>query len=355
MAALTGKTINSTYKDFLQISNSNAGVDTTARAISDGEGTATILYLSSLEVYSPGRAGSDNTIFGKGAGNGLASGCNFNTVYGGDAGNDLSDGALRNTAIGYGALDLATSADDVTAIGANAMGAGVSTAATSGTTVIGSASLQNLTSGVGNTAIGSSALNGLTTGDRNIAIGYEALLYGTTETDDNIAIGFNCMSANFSTAAVNDCIAIGTSALLGTLTADASGAVAVGYKSLTANTSGEKNVAVGYQAGNTLTTGGENTVVGYDSDTDDNSATNQTVIGSEVTGVADNSVTLGNSSVTAVYMAQDSGATVHCTSVTVKETTTPSALADHGKIYTKNDNKLYFQDGAGTEHEISFE
>ena len=37
----------------------------------------------------------------------------------------------------------------------------------------------------------------------------------------------------------------------------------------------------------------------------------------------------------------------------LKETTTPSAVTDYGRIYTKSDNKLYFQDGAGTEHEIS--
>lgn len=36
------------------------------------------------------------------------------------------------------------------------------------------------------------------------------------------------------------------------------------------------------------------------------------------------------------------------------EITTPTAVADHGKVYTKNDNKLYFQDGAGVEHEIAF-
>jgi hypothetical protein len=36
------------------------------------------------------------------------------------------------------------------------------------------------------------------------------------------------------------------------------------------------------------------------------------------------------------------------------ETTTPTADADFGKIYCKADNKLYFQDGAGTEHEIAF-
>ena len=39
--------------------------------------------------------------------------------------------------------------------------------------------------------------------------------------------------------------------------------------------------------------------------------------------------------------------------ITIKETTTPSAVTDYGKIYCKSDNKLYFQDGAGTEHEIS--
>jgi len=38
----------------------------------------------------------------------------------------------------------------------------------------------------------------------------------------------------------------------------------------------------------------------------------------------------------------------------LKECTTPTANADYGKIYTKNDNKLYFQDGAGDEHEIQF-
>ena len=38
----------------------------------------------------------------------------------------------------------------------------------------------------------------------------------------------------------------------------------------------------------------------------------------------------------------------------VKEIATPTAIADHGALYTKTDNKLYFQDGAGSEHEVSF-
>jgi hypothetical protein len=37
----------------------------------------------------------------------------------------------------------------------------------------------------------------------------------------------------------------------------------------------------------------------------------------------------------------------------IKETTTPTADTDYGKVYTKADNKLYFQDGTGVEHEIA--
>lgn len=37
-----------------------------------------------------------------------------------------------------------------------------------------------------------------------------------------------------------------------------------------------------------------------------------------------------------------------------KETTTPTGDTGYGKIYTKTDDKLYFQDGGGVEHEIAF-
>ena len=40
--------------------------------------------------------------------------------------------------------------------------------------------------------------------------------------------------------------------------------------------------------------------------------------------------------------------------IAMSEMTTPTALADYGKIYTKSDNKMYFQDGAGVEHEVAF-
>ena len=40
--------------------------------------------------------------------------------------------------------------------------------------------------------------------------------------------------------------------------------------------------------------------------------------------------------------------------VGLKETTTPTTTTNYGKVYTKNDNKLYFQDGAGVEHEVAY-
>lgn len=50
MTSLAGRTLIDTYKDLLQISNSNSGVDATARYIEDGEGTPSILSLSTTSV-----------------------------------------------------------------------------------------------------------------------------------------------------------------------------------------------------------------------------------------------------------------------------------------------------------------
>jgi len=44
--SLTNKTLANTYKDILQMDNSNSGVDTTTRSIKDGEGTISALSLS---------------------------------------------------------------------------------------------------------------------------------------------------------------------------------------------------------------------------------------------------------------------------------------------------------------------
>ena len=54
MTALTGKTIASTYKDLLQISNSNSGIDSTLRQVEDGEGTTSPLELSNSAINLTG-------------------------------------------------------------------------------------------------------------------------------------------------------------------------------------------------------------------------------------------------------------------------------------------------------------
>ena len=44
--SLTGKTKASSYKDLLQMNNSNSGVDTTTRNVVDGEGTLSAINIS---------------------------------------------------------------------------------------------------------------------------------------------------------------------------------------------------------------------------------------------------------------------------------------------------------------------
>ena len=119
------------------------------------------------------------------------------------------------------------------------------------------------------------------------------------------------------------------------------------------------NTIIGMSAGEVIATGSFNTYIGFRSTASGSHVNNEVVIcgGQDITrtvGKGSDTVVLGASDVTDIYMSGDSGATVHCQFLALKETTTPTALAAHGKIYTKSDNKLYFQDGAGTEHEISF-
>ena len=84
--------------------------------------------------------------------------------------------------------------------------------------------------------------------------------------------------------------------------------------SLSANTTGSYNTASGIFSLSSNTTGSYNTAFGYNAKASTVNATNQTVIGCEATGQADNSVVLGNEDVTAVYMGEDSGATVYAAS-----------------------------------------
>ena len=300
MATLEGQTIAGSYKDLLQVSNSNSGVDATARAVSDGEGTATLLYVSTTEVYNPGTGGASNTAFGKNAGDALASGGECNVFIGEEAGSDMVTGT-NNIAIGCGAFDAADNGEDnCIAIGNNALGNlnhassvrniaigsgagdGMGTLAGSidnvfigydagGGTWATAVSSYNV--GIGNyvmdaamnaaennTAVGYAALGALTEGDQNVAIGRNAGLLLTTG-ENNVLVGDG--SGATLAAAMSNNVLVGRNAGTAINHADANGTVAIGHVALTALTSGIGNTAVGYQALDAAVTSDHNTAVGF--------------------------------------------------------------------------------------------
>jgi hypothetical protein len=159
-------------------------------------------------------------------------------------------------------------------------------------TKYGSYALKNDTpifsSGQNNTAYGAYAIEQNTFGSNNTASGAYAL-------QDNY-------SGNYNTA-------FGAFALRDNNTG--TGNTASGTFALMNNQSGHSNTAYGFKALNTNYSGAENTAFGFEAKASKITAKNQIVIGYQTTGQADNSVTLGNEYVTAVYMGQNSGATIY--------------------------------------------
>jgi hypothetical protein len=144
-----------------------------------------------------------------------------------------------------------------------------------------------------------------TTGDNNTSVGHESM-YKITSGYNNSGLGYqsfyNLTSGHNNTA--------------------------LGYQSLYGLTTGYGNLAVGLQSGDNLISGTYNTFLGFGTDASSTSAINQTMIGYAADGQANNSVTLGNSDVTAVYMAEDSGATVYAAGLNLGSTAVTSTAAE---------------------------
>ena len=115
--------------------------------------------------------------------------------------------------------------------------------------------------------------------------------------------------------------------------------IAIGTNSLSDLTTGTHNIGIGHQAGIdtsnnqfSIKTGTHNTLLGSDCKVSDSSSQNRIVIGYNATGNHDNSLTLGNSDITNVYMGEDSGATVYCGGINAGNAvviTTTSITADN--------------------------
>ena len=205
-----------------------------------------------------------------------------------------------------------------------------------GNTALGNYSLQLNTEGKNNTASGKFSLQYNTTGDNNTAMG-SGSLNSSTEANNSAALGYNALksvttgNANTSVGATaGDAIVTGIQNTV------------MGYNSGGAVTSGGYNVLIGANAGsqNSGTTkkaiigGSNNTLVGTGTAVDLAGATNRTVIGKGAIGKVNNSVTLGNSSVTDVYAADDGDATVHAKGITFSDgtTQTTAAVASESKV-----------------------
>ena len=315
-------------------------------------------------------SGSYNTVFGKLAGNLLASGDTHNVFIGEDVADADMTNAVENTAVGYAALSSLTQGDENTCIGRLA-GRDIDTG--SGNVMIGSAAGYQVDEAVsecviigrgafnaqadagtgadgtgsdGTVAIGYGAGASITSGSANVVIGYKAG-EDITDADYNTLIGYEA-GANIISGHSNICIgreagksldnsdhniAIGRDAMNDSTHDDSKYNIGIGSYTLDAigGNLAEKNIAIGYQAGSGITTGDDNTIVGYRAGqvttelaggidntligsgaiTSAPGGNNQTVVGAHTSGQADNSVTLGNASVTAVYAAQDSDAIVH--------------------------------------------
>jgi hypothetical protein len=279
-----------------------------------------VIDVNSRISLSNNDSGTANTVFGYEALNSFTATGHSNTVIGHQTARNASANAWQdNVAIGYRALynSGAQNLTDCVIIGSEA-GYSISSTAPDGTVAIGSSSLYSLSSGVGNTAIGYQALQGHTTGARNTVVGYQAMdgTGGATvlDSNDNTFMGYHAGGGTWTTAVCQYNVGIGNYALDGDMN-DANYNTAVGYGSLGAMVSGDRNIGLGPNAGSTLTTGFDNICIGMGSNVSANDAQNRIAIGKDAVSSTNNTAVIGNSSVTDVLMAQDGEATIHCAGV----------------------------------------
>ncbi len=144
-----------------------------------------------------------------------------------------------------------------------------------------------------NTAIGTNLGTG--TGSRNTAIGYNAMSsYTGTGTGNNTSVGYQ-NSVSLSTGKQNT--SIGAEALMTLSTANAN--TAIGAQSLMAST-GANNTALGYSTASIIGAGTNNTFLGAFSTANLATINNATAVGYGAIVTADNTIQLGNTSVTTI-------------------------------------------------------
>ena len=241
----------------------------------------------------------------------------------------VGDNALRNitgidnTAVGKNALRDTIDGDSNTAIGTEAMmDAGEDGKAVNQNTAVGDATLKSLETGNHNVAIGTNAMQHAITSSDNISIGYRSMYSNNhsndpikgTYGDENIVIGHTAAYASTGSSFHANVI-LGANAGFQTKGKEN---VLIGEFAGYDLESGQHNVVIGAQSArysDTFETNVESVLVGYRTEASANGNSNENVFGFQTTGLGSNTVTLGNASVTDIYMAQDSGATIHAAGI----------------------------------------
>jgi hypothetical protein len=209
--------------------------------------------------------------------------------------NDTYGGVVTNAAQTFAGVKTFNS--DIVVNGAT-LGRGAS--GVNSNTTLGNAAMANSTSSSNNSvAVGYNALNAATTAHSNVAVGSNALKSNTSGFR-NTAIGFAALEslndATWSNVSQND--ATGAYALQKLVTGV--GNVVNGYSSGQNLTSGNNNVIIGDNSANTATTLSLNssTIIGANAEPAATGESNEIVIGYNGVGLGSNSTSIGNSSTT---------------------------------------------------------
>ena len=199
---------------------------------------------------------------------------NDNSFAGQDAGNLFNIVSSSNTGFGKNSQAAQLNGNSNSSLGFNSLANSIGG---NNNTAIGTSSMALSNGGSFNTALGDSSLSAATTGQGNTAIGYQSLQNKTT--------------SNYNTA--------------------------VGNSSLSNITTGFRNTAVGNDAGKFTSDGATANSIGRNSifigDTAKASADNQTnqiVIGVSAAGNGSNTATIGDASLTALYVGGNSAGIV---------------------------------------------
>ena len=265
-----------------------------------------------------GKCAGKSITEGSGTGNIFLGACTGCTTSTGDANLAIGKQSLqnnstgsRNVAIGDLAGFRITGSDNL--VFGRAAGCGISSGSTN--VAIGNYAMRTTTNNgtsIDNVAIGNQAMKTITSGSKNVAIGFCANQNGTTG-QKNISIGA-CAHAN--QALNGSCnIALGEAAMW--KTTSGSNNFAVGFATLGCNSTGSDNIAIGRQAGRLysssgqVTNGTHNIWMGYNAKSGGSTAspTNQIAIGKDAQACGNNTIKLGNSSIT-VVCSQGSFSTV---------------------------------------------